>query len=209
MPTQLAREWDVTDGGAQPLVLRSAGVLRLTDDELYQLCRENRDWRIERRAEGDLELMVPTGGETGKRNLELLLALGSWAKRDGTGVAFDSSTGFLLPNGAMRSPDAAWVLRSRLDTLSREEKQRFLPLCPDFVVELRSSSDSLSLIEAKMREWMDNGARLGWLIDPDLRQVRRYRPGSDPEILDEPLEISSDVVLPGFVLDLRDVWEAL
>ncbi len=192
-----------------PFVLRMGFGPSLTNDQLFEFCRKNRDWRIERDADGDLLIMSPTGGETGKRNLELLIVLGIWAKHDRTGVAFDSSTGFILSSGAMRSPDASWVLRSRIDQLTAEEKKKFLPLCPDFVVELRSPSDSLSTVEAKMDEWIDNGSRLGFLIDPKRRSVTVYRPGSDPEILEDPVEVSGESVLPGFVLELRDVWEAL
>jgi Uma2 family endonuclease len=133
--------------------------------------------------------------------------LTQWAWQDGTGVTFGSSGGFILPNGAMRAPDAAWVLRSRLAPLSAEQKQKFLPLCPDFVVEIRSPSGRLSTAQAKMQEYIDNGARLGWLIDPFSCVVYVYRPNQPVERLENPAAISGDPVLPGFVLDLQRIWE--
>ena len=143
----------------------------MSEEEFYEFCSLNDAYRIERTAAGDILIMAPAGGETGNRNLELSLQLGQWTKRDGRGVAFDSSTAFVLPNGATRSPDAAWVLRSRLAALTREQKRRFLPLCPDFLVELTSPSDRLSKVQEKMLEWMANGAELGWVLDTDNRQV--------------------------------------
>lgn len=130
-----------------------------------------------------------------------------WTLQDGTGVAFDSNGGFILPNGAMRSPDASWVKRERLANLTAEQKQRFLPLCPDFVIELRSPSDPLAPVEAKMREYIENGARLGWLIDPEERKVRVYKPGEPVKVLDSPGSLSGELVLSGFVLDLKPIWE--
>lgn len=188
------------------LSLELGSTLRLSDDELYDLCAGNPEVRIERTAEGDLIVMTPTGWSSGKRNLEIALALGAWAKRDGTGDAADSSTGFLLQDGAMRAPDAAWVLRARLDALSPEVKERFLPLCPDFVVELRSPSDALATLQAKMEEWVGNGARLAWLIDPLERTVHVYRPGAEPEVMDDPSAVCGDPELPGFSLDLAPIW---
>lgn len=179
---------------------------RLTDEEFLQFCRENADWRIERSAEGDLILMPPAGGETGSRNSQLNRLLGNWAEVDGTGIVFDSSTGFTLPSGAVRAPDAAWALRGRWETLSPEERRKFPPLCPDFVVELRSPSDALDTLQAKMEEYLANGARLGWLIDPDERKVYVYRPDAEVVCLENPAQIDGDPVLPGFVLDLSRVW---
>ena len=190
-----------------PLVLRLRPVIEMTREQFFELCQLNRDLRIERTAEGDLVIMPPTGGETGARNAELVMQVKLWAKRDGSGVVFDSSTGFDLPNGATRSPDVAWVKRSRLAALTPEQKQRFLPLCPDFVIELRSPSDPLSILQEKMEEYLANGAQLGWLIDPVERQVYVYRPGAPVERLDNPAELRGDPVLPGFVLDLRTVWD--
>ena len=151
--------------------------------------------------------MPPTGGETGNRNAEITGQVVSWTKQDGTGAVFDSSTGFKLPNGADRSPDAAWVRRSRLAQLSREEKEKFLPLCPDFVIELLSPSDDLEEIQAKMDEYIDNGSRLGWLLDPKSRRVYIYRPGARVGVIENAEEISGAPELLGFVLDLREIWE--
>ena len=154
-----------------PLIVRLRPVLELTDDQFFELAGINRDLRMERNAQGELIVMPPTGGQTGDRNSEINMHLRLWAKRDGTGTTFDSSSGFILPNGAVRSPDASWVTRSRLDALTDEQRRKFLPLCPDFVVELRSPTDSLSVLQDKMQEYLDNGARLGWLIDPEVRRV--------------------------------------
>lgn len=191
-----------------PLVVHLRPIIHLTDDQFYELCRINRELRIERTAEGDLIIMPPAGGETGKRNSDLTAALVVWAKQDRTGVVFDSSTGFTLPNGAVRSPDAAWVKRSRLATLTPEQKKKFLPLCPDFVIELRSPTDSLTALQAKMQEYLDNGAQLGWLIDPEQRRVYLYRPNSPVEYWEDLTEISGDPVLPGLTLNLQEIWEA-
>lgn len=192
-----------------PLSLQLGDALRLSDEELFELCARNRDLRIERTAEGDLIVMSPAGGESSHHNAEIVYSLTAWAKGDGTGVVFDSSGGFLLPNGAMRSPDAAWVLRSRLDAVPESQRKRFLPLCPDFVIELRSPSDRLADVQAKMEEYRDNGARLGRLIDPVEQRVHVYRPEQPVDVLGQPSEISGDPELPDFVLDLRPVWEPL
>jgi Uma2 family endonuclease len=191
---------------AAPLILHTPPGWR-ADDAFFDLCRRNAELRIEQTAEGDLIIMPPAGGETGYRNAEIIAQLGNWAKRDGAGVAFDSSTGFLLPNGAKRSPDAAWVTRSRLATLTPAQKQQFLPLCPDFVAELRSPTDRLPDLQAKMAEYQANGARLGWLIDPAERTVHVYRPAVAVEILAAPGRITADPELPGFVLELQEIWE--
>jgi Uma2 family endonuclease len=151
-------------------------------------------------------IMPPTGGQTGSSNAQITIQLGVWANRDGTGVVYDSSTGFRLPNGAVRSPDAAWLPRPRLDQFSAEQRRQFIPICPDFVLELRSPSDKLDDLHAKMREYLAAGARLGWLLDPDARQVHIYRPDTPVERLDEPDSVSGDPILPGFVLDLRQIW---
>ncbi|MBI3325116.1 MAG: Uma2 family endonuclease [Nitrospinae bacterium] len=190
-----------------PLILRLQPVIKLTNDQLFELCQINEDLWIERTAEGDLVIMPPEGGETNNRSITLITWLTQWAWQDGTGVTFGSSGGFLLPNGAMRAPDAAWVLRSRLAPLTAEQKQKFLPLCPDFVVEIRSPSDRLSMTQAKMQEYMDNGARLGWLIDSASRVVYVYRPNQPVERLEHPATLAGDPVLPGFVLDLQNIWE--
>ena len=181
--------------------------IELTDDEFFALCQLNRDLRLERNAEGDIKVMPPTGGETGNRNAEITGQLVIWTKQDGTGAAFDSSTGFKLPNGADRSPDAAWVQKSRLAVLTQEEKEKFLPLCPDFVIELLSPSDELEEVKAKMDEYIENGARLGWLLEPRSRRVYVYRPGESVIMIENTGQISGEPELPGFVLNLREIWE--
>jgi Uma2 family endonuclease len=191
---------------AELLPLRIRPARRIDDDELYALCRENPDLRIERDAEGDLIVMPPTGGETGNRNFRLLVELGAWCKRDGTGVGFHSSTGFILPNGAERSPDAAWIRRDRWDALSAEQRRRFAPIVPDFVAELRSPSDDSDDVHAKMREWVAQGVRLGWVLDPGDRSVTVYTPDARPQRLVDPPSVAGDPVLPGLVLTLADVW---
>jgi Uma2 family endonuclease len=191
-----------------PVVLHTRPALEMDEEQFFEFCQLNREWRIERNAGGDLEVMVPTGGETGNRNIKIAGRLAAWTERDGTGVAFDSSTGFVLPNGAMRSPDASWIKRERLANLTVEQKQRFMPLCPDFLIELRSPSAPLAPIEAKMLEYMENGARLGWLIDPVEQKVYIHKPGGEPvEVLNKPDSVSGDPMLPGFVLDLKPIWE--
>ncbi len=191
-----------------PLVVQMQPAVNMTDAQFFAFCQQNRDLRIERTARGEIIIMPPAGGETGDRNADLTMQLRFWAKQDGTGVAFDSSTGFALPNGADRSPDVAWVLRTRLAVLTPEQKRRFLPVCPDFVVELRSPSDRLADTQAKMEEYLANGARLGWLIDPTNRQVHVYRPNTPVEQLDDPATVSGDPVLPGFMLDVPAIFDA-
>jgi Uma2 family endonuclease len=190
-----------------PLLLRMRPAIDMTDDEFFEFCQLNRDLRFERTAEGDIVIMAPTGALTGARNIRLAAQVSTWADRDGTGRAFDSSTGFILPNGATRSPDVAWVRRARLAGLTAEQKQKFLPLCPDFVIELRSPSETLSTLQEKMREYTANGTPLGWLIDPAERRVHVYRADGTVEHLHDPAELSGDPVLPGFVLDLVPIWE--
>ena len=190
-----------------PVVLQMHPAFDMSDDDLLVFCGQNKDLRIERTAEGDLEIMPPTGWETGNRNARIAAQLASWTERDGTGAATDSSGGYRLPNGAVRAPDAAWVRRERLAGLTAEQKQKFLPLCPDFVVELRSPTDSLTLLQDKMREYVENGARLGWLIGPSERRVYVYRPGETVRVLDNPGSISGAPLLPGFTLGLHKLWE--
>jgi Uma2 family endonuclease len=190
-----------------PLVLHVQPAIDLTSEQFYALCQLNRDLRFERTAKGDIIVMPPTGAATGARNLRLGVQLSLWAERDENGVVFDSSTGFELPNGATRSPDVAWVRRTRLTPLTPEQKERFLPLCPDFVIELLSPSDSLPLTQEKMHEYLANGAQLGWLIDPEHRQVYVHRPGAAAERLDDPLQLSGEPLLKGFTLDLLPIWE--
>ena len=189
-----------------PLVVRLHPIVDLSDDDFYQLCQDNRDLRLERSAKGDVLIMPPTGGETGRRSMRLAGQIDRWAARDGTGVAFDSSTGFALPTGAVRSPDAAWVLGARWEALPAEARERFAPLAPDFVVELRSASDRLPDLQAKMDEYRAAGVRLGWLIDPVDSRVYVYDPSGADRVLDRPTQLSGDPVLPGFMLDLEPIW---
>ncbi|MGI2908777.1 Uma2 family endonuclease [Tolypothrix sp. VBCCA 56010] len=177
----------------------------LTDEQYFQLCQNNRDYRFESTAEGELLIMPPTGSETGNRNIELAYQLQAWSRQNNLGKAFDSSTGFTLPNGAKRSPDASWVKIERWNALTPEQQQSFAPICPDFVVELRSRTDSLKELQEKMQEYIDNGANLGWLIDRKNKQVEIYRPGKEVEILENPASLSGEDVLPGFVLDLTPI----
>lgn len=180
--------------------------LSLSDEQFYQLCLTNRELRFERNSQGDLVIMSPTGGETSNRNGILILRLGLWAERDGTGIFFDSSGGFKLPNGADRSPGAAWLKRERWESLTPEQQKRFVPLCPDFVIELKSPSDDLKPLREKMQEYQENGARLGWLIDRQTRTVEIYRPGQAVEVLENPASLSGEAVLPEFVLELAPIW---
>jgi Uma2 family endonuclease len=189
------------------LVLHLGPLLhKMSDDEFYEFCRLNSDWRIELTSEGDLIIMPPTVSETGWQNFTLAGLFFVWVEADGTGIGFDSSTGFTLPNGAMRSPDLAWVRRSRWEALTRRERRMFSPLCPDFVVELRSQSDDLETLKAKMEEYIANGAQLGWLIDPLEKKVYVYRPLEEVICLENPETVSGEPVLPGFVLDVRRLW---
>jgi len=190
--------------GHLPLRVRAA--VPIGDDELFELCQINRELRIERAADGELWIMPPTGGETGRRNSALTAQLHRWSELDGTGVSFDSSTGFILPNGAERSPDAAWMTLARWQALSAEARAKFPPICPDFVAELRSRTDDLAKLRAKMEDYRVSGARLGWLIDPVERRVHVYYPDADVETLDAPATLSGDPVLRGFVLDLSRIW---
>jgi Uma2 family endonuclease len=178
----------------------------LTDQQFYHLCRNNPDLKFERNAQGELIIMPPTGGETGRRNSDLNLELGLWNRQTNLGIVFDSSTCFKLPNGANRSPDAAWISNGRWNALTAEQKEKFPPLCPDFVLELMSPSDTLSVLQAKMQEYIDNGAQLGWLLNRQDRQVEIYRCGQSVETLPMPLSLPGEDVLPGFVLSLEKIW---
>ncbi len=189
-----------------PIVLRLNPVIEMTEAQFLAFCEQNHEVRIERTAEGELEIMPPAGMYSGSKNADITSQLRIWARKDGTGVAFDSSTGFTLPNGAMRAPDSAWIPRSRLNELTTEDKRGFGRICPDFVIELRSGSDRLSVLRAKMDEYMENGARLGWLIDTQNRRVYVYRPDSEVEILDNPETVSAEPELAGFTLELADIW---
>jgi Uma2 family endonuclease len=188
------------------ITLNLNSIVKLTSEQFYQLCEEHRDLQLERNANGELIVMRPTGGETGKRNLTAGALLWIWNDQTELGEAFDSSTGFTLPNGANRSPDASWVEKSRWEALTSEQKDKFIPLCPDFVIEFLSPSDRLIKTQEKMQEYMDNGCRLGWLINRKKREVEIYRPGQPVEVLQSPLTLSGEDVLPGFVLNLQKIW---
>ena len=188
------------------LTINLKPVLELTDEQFFNLCQVNRDLKFERTATGELIIMPPTGGETGNRNGRLNQQLFNWSDQDGTGIAFDSSTGFKLPNGADRSPDASWLRLERWNALTGEQQTKFIPLCPDFVVELLSPSDSLKVAQEKMREYIDNGVRLGWLINRKSQQVGIYRQGQEVEVLESPVTLSGEDVLQGFILNIEAIW---
>ena len=190
-----------------PLVLHLQPGITMTEDQFFEFCQINRFWRIERTAQGDILIMSPVGGGGSTRNAGVSAQLWVWAERDGSGVAFESSAGFTLPNGAMRSPDAAWVRNSRLENITAGQWEKFLPLCPDFVAEVRSATDRLSTLKGKMLEYLENGALLGWLIDPQKKHVYVYRPHAEVQSLEAPATLSGDPELPGFVLELRRVWD--
>jgi Uma2 family endonuclease len=188
------------------VILQIPESLKFTDDKFVEMVAANKDLRLELSAQGELSIMSPTGGETGNRNFEMCLDLGYWNRQNGLGKAFDSSTGFKLPNGATRSPDVSWIKMERWNALTPEQRIRFLPLCPDFVIELVSESDDLADTQAKMREYIANGLRLGWLINPKNKQVEIYRPNQEIEILESPTSLSGEDVLPGFILDLQPIF---
>ena len=192
-----------------PIVLRLPPNVKFTEEQFQELCGLNDELRIEINARGELELMPPTSGNTSRRNNDISTDLNVWARSEGSGIAFESNAGFTLPNGAVRSPDASWVLKSRLAELAEGEMDRFPAICPGFVIELRSRSDRLRDLQAKMQEYLENGARLGWVIDPlDPRHcVYIYRPGVAVEVLEAPESLSGEPELPGFVLEMRRIWE--
>lgn len=179
--------------------------IELSDEQFFQMCQKNSNYRFERTASGEILIMPPTGSDTGNRNFDLVVELGIWNKQTKLGKGFDSSTGFTLPNGAKRSPDVSWVKIERWNALTSEQQEKFAPICPDFVVELRSVSDSLKDLQEKMQEYIENGAQLGWLIDRKNKRVEIYRPDKDVEILDNPTNLSGENVLPGFVLNLQQI----
>lgn len=178
---------------------------KLSDDELLELSALNPDVNLELSAQGDLIIMAPAGGESSRRNADIIAQLFIWAKQDGKGVVYDSSGGFRLANGALRSPDAAWVSHEQLSTLEQEQREKYLPFCPEFVIELLSPSDSLAATQHKMREYLENGAKLGWLIDAKAKRVYSYTSKAVEE-LSSPETLSADPVLPGFTLDLNEIW---
>ena len=187
-------------------ILHFEPVFDLSDEDFYAFCQLNRDVQIERNAKGEVILTPPTGGDTSDRNAEITMQLRMWAKQNGTGTSFDSSGGFRLPNGAIRSPDAAWLEHVRLNALLAEDRRKFIPLCPDFLIELCSESDSIDTLKEKMQEYLDNGVRLGWLIDPYHFKVYVYRTDLPVEVLEKPSRLSGESVLLGFELDLGEIW---
>ena len=189
-----------------PLTVELPAQMSLSLEQFRELCCANPDLRIERSATGVVMIMPPTFSDRGNRNFNLNVQLGVWAEQDGTGLGFDSSTGFTLPNGAIRSPDAAWVRRERWEALSAEQKASFAPICPDFVVELRSASDRLNTLQDKMQEYLDNGASLGWLIDRPDHVVYVYRRDRPVQVLENPETLSGDPELPGLTLRLEKIW---
>jgi Uma2 family endonuclease len=189
-----------------PLTVNLPAIAQMSVTQFYEFCQANRDLRIERTATGEVIIMPPTFSDTGNRNGKAFQQLANWADQDGTGETFDSSTGFTLPNGATRSPDASWIKLERWNALTKEQKASFAPICPDFVIELRSSSDTLTSLQDKMQEYMANGALLGWLIDRKNRTVHVYRLDQQSEMLDNPETVDGKPELPGFVLRMAKIW---
>jgi Uma2 family endonuclease len=189
-----------------PLTVSFPALVQMTDEQFYEFCQANRELRIERTAIGEVIIMPPAFSDTGNRNSKITAQLEIWAEQDGTGEVFDSSAGFTLPNGATRSPDACWIRLERWSRLTNQQKASFAPICPDFVIELRSFSDTLSGLQAKMQEYVENGAVLGFLIDRKNRTVHSYRSGRTPEILEQPETVSGDPELPRFVLQMAKIW---
>ena len=192
-----------TNPGKMVLNVESVG---LTPEQFDRLCRDNRDLRLELTARKELLIMAPTHTRTGFMNTKITSALGAWTDADGAGIAGDSNTGFTLPNGAIRAPDASWTRREKWDALTEDQRNSFVPICPDFVIELRSQSETVQELQNKMAEYIANGAQMGWLIDPFDRKVYIYQPGHPPERLDDPTCVRADAVVPGFTLDLIRIW---
>lgn len=176
--------------------------VHLSDEQFYQLCQNNGDLNFERTARGELIIMPPVGGESGNREADLMIDLGIWNRQTNLGYTFSSSTVFTLPNGANRSPDAAWIRRERYAALTPKQRQKFPPIAPDFIIELRSATDNLEMLHHKMQEYMDAGVQLAWLINPQQQQVEVYRLGKEVEVRDLPTELSGEEILPGFRLSL-------
>lgn len=187
-------------------IILNAESVALTSEQFFQLCSDNPDLRLELTAQKEIVIMPPSGSENSGRNFDLAVQLGQWMKGDKTGKGFESSAGFTLPNGAVRAPDLAWIHRERWAALSKEQREKFAPICPDFVVEIRSKRDILRELKAKMLEYIDNGAQLAWLIDPFRRKVYVYRPGHEPRQLDAPESVSADPVLRGFTMQMSEIW---
>ncbi|MBI3500544.1 MAG: Uma2 family endonuclease [Bacteroidetes bacterium] len=190
----------------EPIVLKHKKAVEMTDDEFAQFCAENRDLRIERNSNKNILIMSPTHSYTGKHNSEIIRQLSNWNHKHKSGYVFDSSTGFTLSNNAMRCPDAAWLKKERWDALSEKEKKSFAPLCPDFLIELKSDTDSLPELKNKMQEWLAQGCRLGWLIDIDAQKIYIYKPGTEVKTMSGfDGKLSGEEVLNGFELDLTEL----
>lgn len=199
--TQTISQQEIT-----PLVLQISPAIDMTDEQFFAFCQQNQHYRIDRNATGEITIMSPAGSETGNRNFDLIVQLGIWIRQNGTGIGFDSSAGFTLPNGAIKSSDAAWVKLEKWNSLTAEQQQKFAPIAPDFVVELRSPSDRLQSLKDKLQEYIDNGVSLGWLIDRKNRRVYIYRSNTEVECLDNPSTLSGESILPGFILNLSSIW---
>ncbi len=205
MPQVSKPAWPSRAEYSSPLKI-NVQAAQLTDEQFMLLCQENPELRLELTARHELVIMPPTGSKTGWRNSRMTQRLANWAETDGTGLVFDSSTGFRLPNGAKRSPDVSWLRRVRWEALTEAQQNGFAPLCPDFVVELRSQQDRLATLQEKMEEYLATGAQLGWLIDPLEKRVHIYRPKQAVEIRDDLDLLDGEAILPGFVLDVRELW---
>jgi Uma2 family endonuclease len=188
------------------VVIRLDPIFTLSDEQFLEVCRANPDVKFEQNSKGELIVVTPTGGDTGIYNAKLTTRFVVWNEQVSLGEVFDSSTCFELPNGAKRSPDVAWIQNSRWNSLTLAEKEKFPPIAPDFVLELLSPTDSLQETQAKMQEYIDNGVKLGWLLDRKVRRVEIYRPGKEVEVLQDPDSLSGEDVLPGFVLNLQTIW---
>ncbi|MDJ0662000.1 MAG: Uma2 family endonuclease [Crocosphaera sp.] len=180
---------------------------RISETDLEKLCQENPEARLETNPQGQLIIMSPTGSESGKRNTSLIFQVELWNRQQNSGIVFDSSTGFKLSNGAVRSPDVSWVSLAKWNSLSKQQQRKFAPIAPDFVIELMSPTDELNELQNKMKEYMNCGVRLGWLINPDEKQVEIYRQSENPEILNNPQTLSGEQILPNLIVDLQDIFE--
>lgn len=189
-----------------PISLQMAPAVAMSQDQFFDFCQQNADKRFERTAEGELIIMPPSGGDAGFQDLSVAAQLYTWTQRSGKGKASGPSGGFILPNGANRAPDAAWLSPEQMASLTAEQRKKFLPLCPYFVIEVKSPSDALGKLQEKMEEYRSNGSQLGWLIDPETQTVHVYRPGQPVEVLENANLVSGEPELPGFVLDLEPVW---
>jgi Uma2 family endonuclease len=192
-------------GELPPPIAINLSAVKFTHAQFAEICATNRDLQLELTSTGELIILAPTAWGSSKRNFKLITQIGIWNEKTQLGEAFESSGGFVLPNGAQRSPDVAWVERSRIEAIN-PDPDKFLPLAPDFLIELRSATDSLTKLQQKMQEYQANGVRLGWLIDPQHQRVEIYRSGQEREVLESPTQLSGEAVLPGFLLDLTTIW---